>query len=151
PGAVRRPALRQGRSGRQLPALQHRGAGPPGPACLRRGVLMSELGLHEGEARGCLSFRWEPPPQPGQVREVAPGVLWLRRPLRLALDHGNVYLLRDGHGGVVVDAGLSTPPSREVWEAVFTDVFAGAPVLAVIATHFHYDRSGLLGWLVDRF
>ena len=112
---------------------------------------MSGLELHEGQTRDRLSFPWETPPQPGHTREVAPGVLWLRMPLPFALDHINLYLLRHEHGWVVVDTGLNTPQSREVWEAVFTEVFAGAPVLAVIATHFHYDHSGMLGWLVDRF
>ena len=112
---------------------------------------MSDLGLHEGEARARLSFPWETPPQPGHTLEVAPGVLWLRMPLPFALDHINLYLLRHGRGWVVVDTGLNTPQSREVWESVFEDVFDGDPVLAVIATHFHYDHSGLLGWLVDRF
>lgn len=112
---------------------------------------MSGLGLHEREVRDSLSFPWAEPPQPGHTLEVAPGVLWLRMPLPFGLDHINLYLLRHEHGWVVVDTGLNTPQSREVWETVFSEVFAGAPVLAVIVTHCHYDHSGLLGWLVDRF
>lgn len=112
---------------------------------------MVGLGVHEGQVRDSLSFPWAEPPQPGHTQEVAPGVLWLRMPLPFKLDHINLYLLRHQHGWVVVDTGLNTPQSREVWESVFTDTFRDAPVLAVIATHFHYDHCGLLGWLVDRF
>jgi glyoxylase-like metal-dependent hydrolase (beta-lactamase superfamily II) len=112
---------------------------------------MSVLGLRESEVRDSLCFPWSEPPQPGHTLEVAPGVLWLRMPLPFSLDHINLYLLRHEHGWVVVDTGLNTPQSRQVWESVFNEVFAGAPVLAVIVTHFHYDHSGLFGWLVDRF
>ena len=112
---------------------------------------MSSLGVHTGQVRDRLSFPWAEAPQPGHTREVAPGVFWLRMPLPFKLDHINLYLLRHEHGWVVVDTGLNTPQSREVWEQVFTGLFDGAPVLAVIATHFHYDHCGLLGWLVDRF
>lgn len=112
---------------------------------------MSGLGLRDRESRDSLSFPWAEPPQPGHTLEVAPGVLWLRMPLPFSLDHINLYLLRHEHGWVVVDTGLNTTQSRAAWERVFDEVFLGAPVLAVIVTHCHYDHSGLLGWLVDRF
>ena len=112
---------------------------------------MSGLGVQEAQLRSSLDFPWTDAPEPGHTREVAPGVFWLRMPLPFRLDHINLYLLRHEHGWVVVDTGLNTPQSREVWEQVFTETFGGAPVLAVIVTHFHYDHSGLAGWLVDRF
>ena len=31
------------------------------------------------------------PPAPGEVREVAPGVLWLRMPLPFSLNHINLW------------------------------------------------------------
>ena len=34
-------------------------------------------------------------PEPGHTREVAPGVRWLRMRLPFALDHINLWLLRD--------------------------------------------------------
>lgn len=112
---------------------------------------MSDYSLHESETQACLRFPWVDPPAPGQVQEVAPGVLWLRMPLPFSLDHINLYLLQHEHGWVIVDTGLNTPQSAAVWEQVFVDVFDNAPVLAVIVTHFHYDHSGMLGWLADRF
>src|SRR4030095_17229938 len=35
------------------------------------------------------------PPVPGEVVEVAPRILWLRMPLPFALDHINLWLLRE--------------------------------------------------------
>ncbi|MCY1389400.1 Hydroxyacylglutathione hydrolase [compost metagenome] len=105
----------------------------------------------DSQAQAELRFPWESAPAAGQVREVADGVLWLRMPLPFGLDHINLYLLRHEHGWVVVDTGLATDASRDVWERVFVEVLEGRPILALVATHFHYDHTGLLGWLADRF
>lgn len=94
-------------------------------------------------------------PAPGTVREVVPGLHWLRMPLPFALDHINLWLLddeREGRSGFsVVDTGVATGPTRAAWEAIFAGAMAGAPVLRVIATHCHPDHVGLSGWLCDRF
>jgi len=45
------------------------------------------------------------PPAPGQVHEVAPGVLWLRMPLPFALNHINLWAVADEDDGVD-DAGV---------------------------------------------
>jgi glyoxylase-like metal-dependent hydrolase (beta-lactamase superfamily II) len=52
---------------------------------------------------------------------------------------------------VAVDSGLCTEQSRAVWEEVLAGVLEGRPLQALICTHFHYDHSGLLGWLAERF
>ncbi|MDE2609004.1 MAG: MBL fold metallo-hydrolase, partial [Burkholderiales bacterium] len=50
-------------------------------------------------------------PAGGTVREVAPGVMWARMPLPFALDHINLWLLRDRidgrEGWTVVDCGIT--------------------------------------------
>ncbi len=112
---------------------------------------MTDLSAAGRESYTELCFPWKTPPAPGQVSEIAAGILWLRMPLPFGLDHINLYLLRHEHGWVVIDTGLNTEQSREVWEHVFLDVLDGDPVLAVICTHFHYDHTGMLGWLVGRF
>jgi len=98
-----------------------------------------------------LEFPWPAAPAPGQVREVADGVFWLRMPMPLGLDHINLYLLRDGPGWVVVDTGLDRTQTRALWEQVLTGVLDGQPLRAVLCTHFHHDHSGLVHWLCERF
>ena len=94
-------------------------------------------------------------PSPGAVREVVPGLNWLRMPLPFALDHINLWLLddeREGRTGfAVVDTGVATEPTRAAWESVFAGAMAGGPVLRVFATHCHPDHVGLSGWLCERF
>ena len=101
-------------------------------------------------ARG-LTYPSGPPPEPGQAVEVTRGVLWLRLPLPMTLDHINVYALADGDGWTVVDTGLKTSASREGWEAAFAGPLSGKPIKRVICTHMHPDHIGLAGWLCERF
>ncbi len=98
-----------------------------------------------------LNYPFEPPKADGSHVEIAPGLLWLRMPMPMALDHINVYLLRDGEGWAVVDTGLGIPSTFELWEKIFTEKLAGQPLTRVICTHCHYDHAGAARWLQERF
>jgi glyoxylase-like metal-dependent hydrolase (beta-lactamase superfamily II) len=90
-------------------------------------------------------------PAVGTALEIAPGVQWARMPLPFALDHINIWLLRDGAGWTVVDTGVDRPETLAGWEQVFTNVAGGEPLSRVLATHCHPDHVGLTGWLCERF
>ena len=98
-----------------------------------------------------LSFTTRPPPDPGTLTHVAPGVAWLRMPLPMALDHINLWVLEDGRGWLLVDSGIGTAQTRELWEQLFAGPLAGRPVTGVLATHMHPDHIGAAGWLVERW
>ena len=88
--------------------------------------------------------------------ELAPGVRWLRMGLPFALDHINLWLLRDRaedgrEGWAIVDCGVSGGATRERWEQVFARGLDGLPVLRVIVTHMHPDHLGLAHWLCERW
>ena len=85
-------------------------------------------------------------PAPGAAVELAPGVLWLRLPLPMALDHVNVYALDDGDGWTVIDTGLNSGKTRAIWQAMLEGPLAGRPVRRVVVTHHHPDHIGLAGW-----
>ena len=86
-------------------------------------------------------------PGPGAVVSVAPGVLWVRMPLPMVLDHINLWLLEDGDGWTIVDTGLKSSRIQGHWEQVFAAHLGGKPVKRVIATHMHPDHIGQAGWL----
>ncbi|RKP58748.1 MBL fold metallo-hydrolase [Pararobbsia silviterrae] len=90
-------------------------------------------------------------PDAGHVVEVAPGIRWVRMPLPFALDHINLWLLRDEIDGqpgwTVVDCGITDPTIKTHWERIFDAELDGLPVLRVIVTHFHPDHVGLAHWI----
>ena len=98
-------------------------------------------------------------PAPGHVLEVAPGVRWLRMSLPFALNHINLWLLRDqldGPGGLVqgwtvVDCGIADEATRAAWAQVFASGLDGLPVLRVVVTHMHPDHIGLAHWLTSHW
>lgn len=98
-----------------------------------------------------MRYPWDVPPEQGEAIEVAEGVLWLRLPLPMKLDHVNVYALDDGDGWTVIDTGFDTRVTREIWAALMAGPLAGKPVHRVVATHHHPDHIGLAGWFQTDF
>jgi glyoxylase-like metal-dependent hydrolase (beta-lactamase superfamily II) len=95
-------------------------------------------------------------PATGEVIELAPGLRWLRMPLPFALDHINLWLLRDRaddgrEGWAIVDCGVANDATRAAWEQVFPHHLDGLPVLRVIVTHMHPDHIGNAQWLTERW
>jgi len=101
-------------------------------------------------------------PATGQTLEVAPGIKWIRMALPFALDHINLWLLRDEidspdgsgvrlQGWTVVDCCISRDEARAQWEQIFANELDGLPILRVIVTHMHPDHIGLAHWLCARW
>lgn len=98
-------------------------------------------------------------PAAGACMEVAPGLRWLRMPLPFALNHINLWLLRDSveqdgrmvEGWTVVDTGIYSPQTIALWEQVFATQLDGLPIVRVLVTHMHPDHIGLADWLCQRW
>lgn len=98
-----------------------------------------------------LQYPFAEPPAPGDAIEIVPGLLWVRMPLPMALDHINLYLLEDHDGWWIVDTGLRGEQTRAHWESVFATRLGGKPVKALLCTHCHPDHVGQAGWLSERW
>ncbi|AUH35219.1 MBL fold metallo-hydrolase [Paracoccus tegillarcae] len=79
---------------------------------------------------------------------MAEGVLWMRLPLPMALDHVNVYALDEGDGWTIVDTGFDSRRSRAIWQGLIDGPLRGLRVRRVIGTHHHPDHIGLAGWFM---
>jgi hypothetical protein len=78
-------------------------------------------------------------PALGAAIEVAPGIFWLRMGLPFALNHINLWLLRDRRphptqagvvqeGWTAVDCGIDNPATREAWLHIEASVLQGLPI-----------------------
>lgn len=98
-------------------------------------------------------------PQAGSCLEVAPGVKWIRMSLPFALNHINLWLLRDSfddgagarQGWTVIDCCVASDSSRAQWEQIFAEQLEGLPIVRVLVTHMHPDHIGLAHWLCSRW
>lgn len=99
---------------------------------------------------GGIHYPFVEPPPAGEAREIADGVLWLRLPLPMVLDHVNVFALADDDGWTIVDTGLDTNKTRAIWETLERGPLAGRGVARVLVTHHHPDHIGLAGWFQAR-
>jgi glyoxylase-like metal-dependent hydrolase (beta-lactamase superfamily II) len=82
-------------------------------------------------------------PEHGDVNAVADGVQWLRMPLPFALSHINLWMLRDDQGIAIVDTGIHSAKSRDIWRTAIAD----RELSRVLVTHLHPDHVGCAGWL----
>ena len=110
---------------------------------------MKDAGVKDTEVKDTgtvLRYPWETPPAGIEAIEVASGVLWMRLPLPMKLDHVNVYALDEGDSWTIVDTGFDSKKSRAIWGELLAGPLGGKPVSRVIVTHHHPDHIGLAGW-----
>ncbi|SLN21552.1 MBL fold metallo-hydrolase [Roseisalinus antarcticus] len=99
---------------------------------------------------GAIRYPFADPPEEGTAIEVAEGILWMRLPLPMKLDHVNVYALDEGDSWTIVDTGVSSRRARALWERILAGPLGGKPVSRVIVTHHHPDHVGLAGWFREK-
>lgn len=100
--------------------------------------------------RAGIRYPFDTPPAEGEATEVAPGVLWMRLPLPMALDHVNVFALDEGNGWTILDTGFDSKRGRAIWGRLLAGPLKGKPVTRVVATHHHPDHIGLAGWFQEQ-
>ena len=98
-----------------------------------------------------LVYPFEAVPEAGTVREIAPGVLWIRMPLPFSLTHINLWAIDDGEGWAIVDTGVQTPETAAAWRTLVAGPLGGRPITRVFVTHMHPDHVGMAGWLTRKF
>lgn len=89
-------------------------------------------------------------PAPGTLTDITADIKWLRMELPFKLNHVNVWLIRDGEGWAIVDTGLGSAATQEIWDRVIDEHLNGAKITCVICTHYHPDHMGAAGWLVRK-
>jgi len=113
-------------------------------------VARYHIEMNDSLARAVLPIA-DAPPAPGEVKRVAPGILWLRMPLPFALDHINLWLIEEDNGYVLVDCGYGDAATRALWQRHFETTLAERPIGSIVVTHCHPDHLGNAAWLAERY
>lgn len=95
-----------------------------------------------------LAYPFQAAPVDEQLIEVAPGILWFRLSLPFALNHVNLYLVKDDKGYVLIDTGLGNRRTLQMWASLLKGALKKFPISRIVVTHFHPDHVGAVGWLV---
>ncbi|WP_029528113.1 MBL fold metallo-hydrolase [Polaromonas glacialis] len=115
--------------------------------------MIEETFINHSSVKPVLDYPCGKAPRVGLAREVAPGVLWLRMPLPLALNHINLWAVRDGDGWAAFDSGLQTDETAAAWHTLFghDGAMENGGLTRLLVTHMHPDHVGMAGWLTRRF
>jgi glyoxylase-like metal-dependent hydrolase (beta-lactamase superfamily II) len=95
-----------------------------------------------------LRFTVQRPPSYGELTDVLPGLYWVRLPLPLRLNHINCWLLDNGPGWTMVDCGMNTDNTFEIWDKLWRGLLRSRPLQNLTLTHAHMDHIGFAGYLV---
>lgn len=119
-------------------------------------MVLSGRILHNGsmtETTDSIQYEYDFQPDVGEAVDILPGIKWLRLPLPFLLGHINVWLLQDDEKAgswAIVDTGINSTATRDVWENAIHQYLDDAPVSRVFVTHLHPDHVGCAGWLCER-
>jgi len=98
-----------------------------------------------------ISYPFSSKPETGQLTAVASGVYWARLPLGGSLAYINIWAIEVEDGWAIIDTGLFTESTIEVWEQLLVEGLNNRPIKAIYVTHMHPDHVGMAGWLHQRF
>ena len=98
-----------------------------------------------------ICYEFETTPERGATMPVSGGLHWLRMPLPFTLGHINLWLLEAADGWAVVDTGIHTDVSKDVWRKTIDTHMTEKPINHVVVTHLHPDHAGCAGWLTDEY
>jgi glyoxylase-like metal-dependent hydrolase (beta-lactamase superfamily II) len=98
-----------------------------------------------------VQYEFDSRPEVGETMPVADGLHWLRMPLPFSIGHINLWLLEGDDSWAVVDTGIETDMSKDVWRKTIASVMRDRPIGHVVVTHLHPDHVGCAGWLTDEY
>jgi glyoxylase-like metal-dependent hydrolase (beta-lactamase superfamily II) len=98
-----------------------------------------------------VQYEFDSRPEVGETMPVADGLHWLRMPLPFSIGHINLWLLEGDDSWAVVDTGIETDMSKDVWRKTIASVMRDKPIGHVVVTHLHPDHVGCAGWLTDEY
>lgn len=104
------------------------------------------------DTTGDVRYAFAEGPAPGEAKEIAPGLKWVRIPLPIRLRIVNIWWLNDGPDDrgqdqwTAIDTGFHNEETKAIWQRLLTE----HPLARLIITHYHPDHFGLAGWIQEQ-
>ena len=86
-------------------------------------------------------------PNPGEILKINDEIFWIRMPLPFALDHINLWLIKNHDGYAFIDSGFNNFETKENWNSIFNKI---TNFNRLIITHYHPIILEMPhGWLIN--
>ena len=86
-------------------------------------------------------------PKHGEFHELRKDLYWTQFELPFRLNHVNLFFLNTKNGWVLIDSGLRSDHSIEMWEKILNGPLKAEKIHSLLITHYHPDHIGMAGWL----
>ena len=91
-----------------------------------------------------------PNPADGQIVMVKDDIWWIRMPLPFRLNHVNLYVLRAQDGLTVIDTGIYSKQTGDIWQRLLLAApFTDYAIRRILITHHHPDHIGYAADLAE--
>ena len=87
-------------------------------------------------------------PDYGAVTPITDWLYMIRMPLPFALNHVNIWVLKNEHGFDIIDFGINRDEPQQIWKSLLANELKGK-ITKMLATHFHPDHVGNAGFLMN--
>ena len=86
-------------------------------------------------------------PNFGELKQIDEDLYWTQFELPFRLNHVNLFFLVTNDGWLIIDSGLKSDHSYEMWNNLLNGPMRKQKICGLIITHYHPDHMGMAGWL----
>ena len=90
-------------------------------------------------------------PKFGELKQLEQDLYWTQFELPFKLNHVNLFFLDTPDGWLIIDSGLRSDHSHEMWNKLLNGPLNQKKICGLIITHYHPDHMGMAGWIQKQF
>ena len=90
-------------------------------------------------------------PNFGELKQIDEDLYWTQFELPFRLNHVNLFFLVTNDGWLIIDSGLKSDHSYEMWNNLLNGPMRKQKICGLIITHYHPDHMGMAGWLQKKY
>ena len=72
--------------------------------------------------KSVVEYPFSDKPNPGEILKINDEIFWIRMPLPFALDHINLWLIKNHDGYAFIDSGFNNFETKDNWNSIFNKI-----------------------------